>query len=911
MHKLSTIGAAAVLATVAAPVFAQVTERVEITGSAIKRIDAEAALPVTVIRTEELSKQGVTTAEQAVQRIVANQSNLGASSSIGGTTGGKAEADLRGLGGPTGTNANKTLVLLNGRRIANHSFDAAAVDLNAIPIAAVDRIEVLRDGASALYGTDAIGGVINFVLKRNFQGVELGVTLQQPSAGSAGSTQRASIVTGFGDKNTFNVLAALDLRKQKALPATARKFGATGILGSTRGDVTAGTSGTAFPGDVGGFEPSGPNCDPPFSVPRNTTPADNSGAFNSCRYDFTRSIDLIPKNEQVTALLRGTLNLSAEHSLSAEILHANSKATSRVAPAPTTSLIPQSSPFWPAGATAAEIRDLNSTDPAATVLGGAANWRQVPAGKRTSGDNTTTQRALIEAEGLFSGFDYRAAVGQSRNESTASVKGGYVNDSLIQQGVFDGVINPFGTHTAANFGQTPAGVAAIANAQVLANTVLGKSTLNFVDARLSRDLFAMGGGKAAAAFGVEYRQEKSSFVNTDITAELGSLGIDPDGDTTGSRKVGAAYAELNFPFAKNFDITAAARYDKYSDIGNTVNPKLAFRFRPADTVLVRGSANQGFRAPTLYEVYQPQALSFTTDNYDDPLLCPGGTAVAGASSGVVCGQQVLLRNVGPASDGRGAGALEPEKSTAFSIGVGFEPLSGLSLTLDAWRLKVKNLISGVPEQAIFGDTTRYAARFVRCSQLPTSGPGILRGDVDTCLNPGFDPIAYIDSPTENLGQLNVEGIDFAMAWRTNAAGWGKFGVSLDGTYLTKYKYQREFNGTFINALGRYSDNAPVFRWQHYLALDWSMGTWGATLGQRYKSSYVDQVPDNKVKAYFIHDLSFTWTGLQGLTLTAGVLNLFDEDPPRSFQSTTFQRGYDPRFTDPLGRTYMLKAAYKF
>jgi outer membrane receptor protein involved in Fe transport len=138
---------------------------VEITGSSIRRLSSETALPVSVIKIEELTKLGVTTTEQAVARIASNQSSLGASSSIGGTTGGKAEADLRGLSGPTNANANKTLVLLNGRRLANHAFDAAAVDLNAIPLSAIDRIEVLRDGASALYGTDAIGGVINFITR--------------------------------------------------------------------------------------------------------------------------------------------------------------------------------------------------------------------------------------------------------------------------------------------------------------------------------------------------------------------------------------------------------------------------------------------------------------------------------------------------------------------------------------------------------------------------------------------------------------------------------------------------------------------------------------------------------------------------------------------------------------------------
>ena len=289
----------------------QQLDRVEITGSSIRRVDAETALPVTILRVEDLTKQGVTTAEQAVQRISANQSNFGISRSIGATTGGTSQADLRGLSAASGNVANKTLVLLNGRRIINHPFDAAAVDLNAIPLAAVSRIEVLRDGASAIYGTDAIGGVINFILRRDYQGIEVAGEYQVPEESSAGQVKRFTLAAGFGslEKQGFNVMGSIDYREQKVMKATDRSFASTGILGPTRDDITAGTSGTSFPGDAGGFEPSGPNCNPPSSRPVNNA----AGMFASCRYDFTRDIDIIPENEQLTVLLRGALALGKDH----------------------------------------------------------------------------------------------------------------------------------------------------------------------------------------------------------------------------------------------------------------------------------------------------------------------------------------------------------------------------------------------------------------------------------------------------------------------------------------------------------------------------------------------------------------------------------------------------------------------
>ena len=921
MKSKIQVGIAVLLGgTLSSLVWAQDSQRVEITGSAIKRVASEAALPVTVIRADDLLRQGVTNAEQAMSRIAAVQSNFGASSSIGGTTGGKAEADLRGLGGPLGANANKTLVLLNGRRLANHAFDAAAVDLNAIPMAAVDRIEVLRDGASSLYGTDAIGGVINFILKRDYKGIDVNVSYSRPEAGSAGETKRANVVAGFGSltEDRFNVLATLDWRQQKVLSAVDRKFGSTGILGPSRGDLTSGTSGTAFPGDVDGFEPSGPNCDPPFSIPRNAN-ADNTGAFDSCRYDFTKSIDLIPSNEQTTGLVRGTFAVTKDTLVSVEYLQAQNKATSRVAPAPTSNLILASSPFYPVGAPTRDLDalipffGLTDTTPGVPTLGGSANWRMVPAGKRTSGDDTKTERFQVELEGLLGSLDYRAAVGRSTNKSTASVKRGYVNDQMIQDGIWAGVINPFGTH-AAGFGQSAAGLAAIEAAQVVADTQIGKNTVDYLDLRASTEVFKLPAGTVMAAFGAEYRREKSGFVATDITAELGSLGIDSESDTSGSRRVTGVFAELSVPVTSMLETTLAARFDRYSDSGSTFNPKVAFKFTPMAGLALRGSFNKGFRAPTLYEIYQPQALSFTTDNYDDPLLCPGGTAVAGTSAGVVCGQQVLKREVGPVGNGLSKSALKPEKSSSWSIGMVFEPMRNLSFTADYWQMKIENLVNGLPEQEIFNSANRYASRFVRCSTVAAGTiPGISLGDIDACANLSAtqDPIAYIDSPTENLGGMRVSGIDLSASWRSGSTSMGAFGVTMDGTYVSKFKYQRERGGAFIDAVGRYSDNAPVFRWQHVVTVDWTMGAWRTALAQRYKSGYTDQGGANDVKAYLLHDASVTYTGIKNVTLSAGINNLFDKDPPRSVQSTTFQRGYDPRFTDPLGRTFVFRAGYKF
>ncbi len=205
--------------------------------------------------------------------------------------------------------------------------------------------------------------------------------------------------------------------------------------------------------------------------------------------------------------------------------------------------------------------------------------------------------------------------------------------------------------------------------------------------------------------------------------------------------------------------------------------------------------------------------------------------------------------------------------------------------------------------------TWLSFRSARTSEVAQFSVG---ANIDVCLNyPNFDPIAFIDGTTENLGELHTRGIDLSAIWRSAATSYSRFGVVMEGTYVTKYRYQREINGPFFNPLGAYSDNAPVFRWQHVLSANWNMGDWGVTLAQRYKSGYTDQDGVNKVRSYSIFDASVSWTGIKNLTLTAGINNLLDDDPPLSGQVTTFQRGYDPRFTDPIGRSFMFRAAYKF
>ncbi len=875
------------LSTSMLPLLAQAqagaAQRVEITGSSIKRIDGETSLPVTIIRAEELARTGVTTAEQVIARIAASQSTLGVSQGIGSTTGGQAEASLRGLGG------NKTLVLLNGRRIANHAYDSGSTDLNAIPMAAVDRIEVLRDGASSVYGTDAIGGVINFILKREYTGADISVEVQTPTE-TGGGTTRGSVSGGYGSlsKQGFSVFGSLDVRKQKVVEGKDREFSKSGVI-PARGQFR--TSGSAFPGDLDGFEPSLPNCAPPSSVP--------NAAGDACRFDFVRDIDIVPKNEQTTFLGRASFALGVNHAVTLEYLRAQNDTENKVAATPVSMLIPGTSPFYPSGR---PIRNIDTDgDGVGDFLGGVVNWRTVPAGKRTNQSEAVGERTLLDLSGVFGGMDYKVGLWNSKSKVADTFTNGYINYDRIQDAIIAGTINPFGA-------QTPAGLSALQNGKVIGKVLQATGDVTTIDGRLGMELFKLGGGMLSASFGAEVRKEKFFYDLQDIARQAASSGLELAQDTKGDRDVTAVFAELVAPVTKDLELSFAARYDRYSDSGNTFNPKLSLRWQPMREVLVRASATTGFRAPTLYDLYQPQQVTFSSDAYNDPVLCPGGTVVPPAGAGVVCDQQVLVRFGGPAGYGRPVGSIAPEKSKSFTVGIVLQPVNSVTIGFDLWSIEVRDSINSLPEQSVFEDPAKYASRIVRCSAVPAAD----RGTYDTCLNfPTYDPIAFIDLPTENLGETRTSGIDISLNVQAPKTAVGQFTLGMDITYLTKYKYQRERGGAFVNYVGRDADSAPIFRWQHTATVGWQMGDWNATLSNRYKSAYLDQAAPNVVDAYSLWDMSVGWTGVKGLTLQVGVRNLLDEDPPYSNQATTFQSNFDPRFTEPLGRTWTLRAGYKF
>ncbi|MDC8757265.1 TonB-dependent receptor [Janthinobacterium fluminis] len=850
-------------------------QRVEITGSSIKRLAAQTALPITTIRAEDFAKQGLTTAQEVLNTIPMNQSSTGASQSVGSGTGGRAVADLRGLGG------DKTLVLLNGRRLANHPFNADTVDLNILPVAALERVEVLRDGASAIYGTDAIGGVINFITKRSVQGGAVAAELYAPQRPGGGDEQRFNLSGGFGDLATdgYNLFGVFDVHHQGALPAAARRFSRTGVR-PERG--VSQTSGTPFPANF--FSDNGiagnpgylGGCLPPASIPNPDT------SRLTCRFDYSSFVDDLPATRQETVLGRASYKLGADHTAALEWLHSRSTNTSAVAPPPLAPpdvqlIMHASSPYYPGGSAGV---------PAVAGLGGedlTLSWRPLVTGKRRQFDTSISDRVVLSLDGALHGWDYNSALSHSISRARSTFTGGYVIDARIVEGIGQGILNPFGA-------QDAAGAAFLADSLLLGKFLDAKMSSSALDFKASRDLTTLPGGPLGFAVGAEWRHDKARYlVDRALASQASSSGYSEALDQFGSRNIGAVFGELNVPVLKGLELNLALRHDRYSDVGGSTNPKVSLRYQPGAQVLLRASYNRGFRAPTLFDLHGPQTSTNTSDTYDDPLLCPGGTAVPGANPNVVCQQQQKVRQGGNPE-------VRPEKSKTYSIGVAIEPVRDLTLSLDYWNIKLRDQINFLAEQTIFADYAKYRDLF----HYSADGR----------------QLDYVLDITQNLGEVHTRGVDVSVNWRLPKNRFGSFTLQADGTYVDKYDYQNERGGPFTANAGIYADATPVFRWRHNILLAWSLGKWNINLGNRYLSGYTDQNAvdaafKQRVGAYSTWSLSGSYTGIKNVELTAGVKNLTDREPPYTNQQTTFQQGYDPRYTDPLGRTFYVRGKYSF
>ena len=900
----------------APPVLAQPVERVEITGSALRRIDAETALPVQIITREEVERTGASNVEQFLQGLnVALQGNSNSvqATASGASTGGVSSVSLRGLG------SQRTLVLIDGKRVAAGGTltDSTTVDVNHIPVSAIERVEVLKEGASAIYGSDAIAGVINFILRKDYVGGEATIhgTLTEKSGGRG---YGANTLIGWGDfaKQRFNATVALDFRKNDGLFGRQRDFASRGIFPEYLNDTS---SGNTFPanfaaadGSFGTRNPSFPNCPGPYS--HFSQLFADIGSLG-CRFDPAGLVTLIPETEQASIFTTARFGIFPALEAYGQFSYSKKESRTIIQPVPlsdqfalppnhpffnvapyngfSTFLLQPSSPFYP---TAFLISQGLPTNEDLLI-----RYRDALSGNRDVTNTSDQIRLVGGVKGSFgAAWDYDAAVLHIETKLKEKVNGGYPSLTGILPVLNSGLVNPFGPTT------DPTVLAQVEAAQFRGEAYRTKNSIDSALYTLRGDVMKLPAGSLALAVGGEGRKEAFKL---DPSAAIQSGDISGYGGnflpTDRERGVRALFVEAGVPVIKSLELTAAARYDDYEGVGSKTSPKLAARWQPLRQVIVRGSWSKGFRAPNLTELYQPQTTGVTAPGLSDPARCavvPGDTRDCTTQFPITLG---------------GTPELKPETSTNKTLGTVFQPTNNMSFGLDLWEVVLKEtIIFGVTPDVILTDP-QFAGLITRAA--PDAG-----GPCAAC--PGH--IIDIQQTNLNFGETRVRGIDADFTVRVPAAALGTFSFGVNGTYFLKYEIQN-IDGSFTSINGQVSpivngNGGVVPRWRHYAYAEWKRNPWTVHFANQFQSHYYD-IPGtfddpaapvhSRVSAYSLFHLFASYEGAftKNLRLTAGIRNLFDKDPPytNAGGQNYFQSGYDPGYADPRGRLLQLSATYKF
>lgn len=913
MFKASRLGRAAALVCSAAALSGLVQaqeslERVTVTGSSIKRLESETALPVTVISREQIEKSGASNVEDILRRVTASSAML--SDATQGAGYATSNANMRGLG------ANSTLILLNGRRLAGHPFGSiggsAAVDLNSIPFAAIERIEVLRDGASAVYGTDAVGGVINFITRKDYSRGELTLRYGAPEESIGGSEKGASLAFGMGDlaKDGYNLLLTANFKDQQRVKAIDQGLylrHATEVPGSFPPTSFRGFPGAIFTGDYlvtpGLYAGAGSQfapCDPALTVVSNTGDSPSGQPARYCRAIYAAMLDNLPDSEKTDVYARGTFALGGGHQLFVEGSIARNATIGRVAPTPLDSGAAKVNPDGTYPPFALPVTSRYFPQALLSSMGfTAADWdpdgdgfaeivtRSLDMGNRVS-DNTNEQyRFVVGGSGQFGGWDYDMGLNLSQARGKL-VYDGYLLQAPYLAALASGNINPFGPNDAT-------GLALLDAASLRGEVRRSKGTTIAYDGKISRELGQMGGGAMALALGVDLRKEKAEDRPTNASYSAG-LHVGGEGSvptTVASRNIYAVFGELALPFSKELEATLAARYDRYSDFGGSFNPMARLRYQPSKQLLLRASAGTGFRAPTLWDVNSPVANTNTADAQKD-WDCP-----AGQENNPRCLTQF---NVQLSSDPN----LKPEKSRQFSFGAVFEPSRNFTVALDYWNIEKRDTIGVISGDTLMGDEALYRKYINRVKRSPD---GLL---------------SYIETPVENLGKLETSGIDLDMRGGFSYDGGTRVGLSYSGTYVLKYKTQSGKDEPMVDYVGQATGGiAPVPAWQHTFGIDWSRGDLSVALEHVFTNGWTEsaaQVNANlgvdapyRVKDTSRWNLAVTYKGFKNLTLRVGARNLLDDAAPFTASSSygSHAAGFAGSFADPRGRFWYASASYQF
>ncbi|AVQ08176.1 TonB-dependent receptor [Xanthomonas vasicola pv. vasculorum] len=896
-------------------------DRIEITGSRIRSVDVETAQPVFTVTQQDIQKSGLVSVGDILQNlsIAGTQTYSKAAVLTSDPEQGGQYVNLYNL------NENRTLVLVNGKRWT--SSLNGLTDMSTIPSSLIERIEVLKDGASAIYGSDAVAGVVNIILRKNYDGAEASAYFGQNGRGdgskeqysfTAGTTtDRASLVFGVNYTNEDPVWAKdRTLTRYSAGPNHIEDgLSATGPWGRFNSNDE-----TYILNHTGSFDGKGVGADS-----RNLANYHNDITTD----DYFNSIDqmmLQQSSKNKSIFTTGSYNLTDSLTFKSTAMYSERDSNRQIAGYP---LQAASQPQFPVAISGSSYynpvgQDINSW------------FRRTVELPRTTESNVKTLHFDAALEGVFDvgshGWNWDVGFNYNKYDVT-QVSRGNINLLALQKALGPSFLNaqgqvqcgtaasplPLGTSNA--LGQcTPFNIlggpsASTPNALQYINA-LGQATQQSLSkqwtANLTGGLFDLPAGELGFAAGVEHRQVSGY----DYPDQLSSAGYTTDlaaQATEGRYQTNEAYLELlipvlkDLPGAKELSFDVAARYSNYSRFGDTTNSKFSFTWKPIDDLLVRGTYGTGFRAPTLSDTFGGGSQTFDTftDPCDATFGSLGNAGVAARCAGQVpagfrqtdsAGNPVTRRDVqgnAPFNSGVGNAELEPEYSITRTVGMVYSPhwVQGLDFSLDWYRISISNIITALSANDVLNNCylnnlENYCANFARDS---------VTGQVTT-----------LSRGNVNLGRLETEGYNFGVRYRMPETAYGKFAVNLDTNYLATYKSQAQSGAEWSNAAGYW--NFPRVR--ATLGLDWSLGSLSANWDLRYYGGFRDycwdasagiecndptyQTPNpgwgggtgsNKKGSISYQDVSVTWQAPWDGSVTVGARNIWNKQPPITYSIT--------------------------
>ena len=839
-------------------------EEVFVTGSRIATSVSDTPRPVTVISAESLEAAGMENVADVLRNTSFNTMGSYREQS-GSSFGGAALISLKGLG------ADRTAVLINGRRVPGNPFTGtSAVDLSTIPMSAVERVEILTDSASAVYGADAIGGVINIIMKKDFDGATFDISGGRTERGG-GDTDNVKATFGSSTEKG-SVLISVDWQKKDYIADSQRDYSGLAFLSDapvpTDGVDLVGANGggnTGLATDYSSAFSVGP-CAEDYYI----TVLDPFGISGTgCGYIYSDISVMTMGVERFSTFLDARRKVGDNHELYIENRTSLSETFGRFAPAIGPFLIDAAAP-------------VNTTGDDYILY-----HRFVAHGPRDDYARMTEFDTVVGINGsLFDNsvnYDFSA---RRYNYAAAEIGNNYILESVITDLVTAGEYDPTDPTAATN-------ADAIAQSKATLSRDIGMESSGFqftLDGMADFAGLNMGWAAGIEQVTEEYQDDYDSYRLAQNV--IGSAG----NSSSGSRKRWAAFAEVEMNLITDLDVNLAIRYDDYNDFGSNVSPQVSARYQVSDMLSLRASAGKGFKAPNLTAMYSE--LSVSSDQVADETRCQAQVDAGSLASMDDCPTPQVEVYSG------GNPQLQAETSTSFNFGVIAEPIEDLAVSLDYYNVQIDDVVDQLDESAIFAaEQAGNLPTGVIVNRAPSIGG--IPGNITNCAG-ATAPACGLINVYANLSELNVAGMDLRMEYTLDTS-FGVFMPKLEWSHVTTY----EKNGVDLLGTQEGQDAYPTDK------ANLSLGYVNGDLTVNYLYNWITEIDQaiagGKFEAWDMHTINAVYKVSDELEFSMGIRNLTDEDPAihttRGWTSQTASTSMS--LYDVNGRTYLasMKASF--